>query len=106
MACSAEVAFGYEGWMLVVESVEERQLLMAVTGVVGRINVQDNLFGFLTPEEADVMPHEEPVELGDLPRAYPVLEATQGRLGSQRILIRASACHELQRGPPQADSRP
>jgi hypothetical protein len=91
--------------MLVVESVEERQLLMAVAGIVGGVNVQDNLFGFVTPQEPDVMPHEEPVELGDLPRAYPVLEAAQGRLGSQRIILRPSACHELQRGRPQADSR-
>ncbi len=55
---------------------------MAVTGVIGGVDVQDDLLGRVILVELNVLSEQESVQLGYLPGGDAVFEAGQCRLAS------------------------
>jgi len=66
--------------VLAVEAVEQRQLLMPVAGIVGRVDVEDEASGLLAGHALKEHLHQQAVDLGDLPGGDGVLEPTEGGL--------------------------
>src|SRR5713226_1800802 len=86
--------------MLVVSAVEEAELLLAVGGVVGGIEVEQNLtaLAHLVAAETDELLDQSVVEVHQVAGARRVLPAAQGRLGTERVaefLIRDDLQHGI-----------
>src|SRR5260370_5346551 len=73
--------------MLVVSAVEEAELLLAVGGVVGGIEVEQNLtaLAYLVAAETDELLDQSVVEVHQVAGARRVLPSAQGRLGTERV---------------------
>ena len=69
--------------VLAVEAVEQGQLLMAVAGVVGGVDVQDQPVGRLAGHALEEHLHQQAVDLGDLTGSGGVLEAAEGGLAAE-----------------------
>ena len=73
--------------MLVVSAVEEAELLLAVGGVVGGIEVEQNLtaLAHLVAAETDELLDQSVIEVHQVAGARRVLPATEGGLRAQRV---------------------
>jgi hypothetical protein len=69
---------------LVVMSVEQRELLMAMHHVDGVVDVERHRGGWLGVT-GTVQPHHDPHHADDLAQAGRVLPARHGRLGTQTV---------------------
>src|SRR5258708_22466384 len=73
--------------MLVVSAVEEAELLLAVRGVIGGIEVEQNLtaLAYLVAAEMDELLDQSVIEVHQVAGARRVLPAAKGGLRAQRV---------------------
>ena len=72
--------------MLVVEAVKERQLLLSMTGIVGRVDIEDEPLRPARAVPLDTLLDEQAIDLGDLAGGDPVLESRERRLTGEVVV--------------------